>query len=159
MKDLSVGDNRRKKACRWFVSVAEQWWFNQILRPIFFLLPPAVFSWAASENSKLDQLKVILSDELVNFISASSLMVLVAAYIYVAVAKGIYAGIKSYSKPARSLCTSDLAMILATINTIVADKENCILEEHAELYRWILNHFVLRLTLEHNLIILKEKCT
>lgn len=40
--------------------------------------------------------------------------------------------------------------------TVTGNKKNCLIEEHAELYAWLLEHFVLRVILEHNLILLKE---
>ena len=40
--------------------------------------------------------------------------------------------------------------------SIAGNKRDCLIEEHAELYAWILEHFVLRISLEHNLVLLRE---
>ncbi|MBF6041430.1 hypothetical protein H8F22_21340 [Pseudomonas sp. P154a] len=41
--------------------------------------------------------------------------------------------------------------------TIAGNKKSCLIEKHAELYAWILEQFSLRISLEHSLLILKEK--
>lgn len=39
--------------------------------------------------------------------------------------------------------------------SILGKKRNCLEEKHRELYRWILNHYIDRLILEHHLLLLK----
>ena len=41
--------------------------------------------------------------------------------------------------------------------TIAGNKKACLTSKHAELYSWILEQFALRISLEHSLLILKEK--
>lgn len=41
--------------------------------------------------------------------------------------------------------------------TIAGNKKNCLITKHADLYSWILEQFALRVSLEHSLLILKEK--
>ncbi len=41
--------------------------------------------------------------------------------------------------------------------TIAGNKKDSLVENYAELYTWIIEHFSLRLSLEHSLLILKEK--
>lgn len=41
--------------------------------------------------------------------------------------------------------------------SVSGNKKDCLLESHAPLYTWILDNFVLRIILEHNLLILKDK--
>lgn len=43
------------------------------------------------------------------------------------------------------------------ILTIAGNKKLCLIEEHAELYSWIIEHFATRISLEFSLLILKEK--
>ncbi len=41
--------------------------------------------------------------------------------------------------------------------TIAGDKPNSLIEKHADLYEWVLKHFVVRLSMEQSLLIMKEK--
>lgn len=41
--------------------------------------------------------------------------------------------------------------------TIAGDKANSLIERHSDLYEWVLKHFVVRLSLEQSLLIMKEK--
>ncbi len=40
---------------------------------------------------------------------------------------------------------------------IAGDKEGCLMNKHSDLYAWILGHFAMRISMEHSLLILKEK--
>lgn len=50
------------------------------------------------------------------------MLVLVAAYLYVAVLKTLYAAIERHSKPERELSRDDLDSILKSLNVVVGDK-------------------------------------
>ncbi|MFT5721858.1 MAG: hypothetical protein ACI9W6_002176 [Motiliproteus sp.] len=41
--------------------------------------------------------------------------------------------------------------------TIAGNRAECLTEKHSELYAWIINHFAVRVSLEHSLLIMKEK--
>ncbi len=41
--------------------------------------------------------------------------------------------------------------------TIAGNKKACLIEKHAELYAWIIENFSARISLEHSLMVLKEK--
>lgn len=41
--------------------------------------------------------------------------------------------------------------------TVAGNKANCLKQKHSELYEWILNHFAVRISMEHSLLIMKEK--
>lgn len=41
--------------------------------------------------------------------------------------------------------------------TVYGNKANCLVERHSKLYDWILKHFIIRLTLEYSLLLLKGK--
>ncbi|MBY0417191.1 MAG: hypothetical protein K2W88_03905 [Pararheinheimera sp.] len=40
---------------------------------------------------------------------------------------------------------------------IAGNKKACLIEKHAELYKWIIEHFSTRISLEHSLLVLKDK--
>jgi hypothetical protein len=42
------------------------------------------------------------------------------------------------------------------ILSIIGNKKNCLLESNIEFYNWILDHYILRIVLEHHLFIMKE---
>jgi hypothetical protein len=41
--------------------------------------------------------------------------------------------------------------------TIAGNRKECLIEKHEELYAWIINHFSVRISMEHSLLIMKEK--
>jgi len=41
--------------------------------------------------------------------------------------------------------------------TIAGNRASCLVEKHAELYAWVIEHFAVRITMEHSLLILREK--
>ncbi|HFD31104.1 MAG TPA: hypothetical protein ENJ28_00120 [Gammaproteobacteria bacterium] len=41
--------------------------------------------------------------------------------------------------------------------TIAGNKKDCLIEKHTELYAWVIEHFSLRISLEHSLLVMKEK--
>lgn len=47
--------------------------------------------------------------------------------------------------------------VIEYVLTIAGNKKNCFLSKHAELYAWIIGIFTTRISLEHSLLILKEK--
>lgn len=41
--------------------------------------------------------------------------------------------------------------------TIAGNRANSLISKHAELYAWVINHFAVRISMEHSLLIMKEK--
>jgi len=41
--------------------------------------------------------------------------------------------------------------------TIAGNRTSCLVEKHAELYAWVIEHFAMRITMEHSLLILRER--
>jgi hypothetical protein len=85
-------------------------------------LPPSVVTWIVSKNNLTQQLDGILYPKLIEFLSQSSLAVLIGAYLYLVVLKSIYSLIKHYSKPEREINRDDILVILNTIGVVVGDK-------------------------------------
>jgi hypothetical protein len=46
---------------------------------------------------------------------------------------------------------------VAYVITVAGDKKLCLAEKHLPLYTWLIDHFAMRISLEHSLLLIKEK--
>lgn len=117
-----VGDSWLKKLAREFVESCEKWWVKNLVRPVFFLLPPTVFTAVATRKGLQDQLVEIFGAAIGEYLNGSALVIIVGAFLYVALMRTLYAGIEQYSHPEKELKTADLLAILNALNVVVGDK-------------------------------------
>lgn len=122
MQHPIVGDNKWKKFARSVVKFCEQWWVQQLVRPIFFLFPPMLATTIATRQGLQTEITATLGDKVGAFINNSALLTLIGAYFYVAFLKTLYAGIEHYSKPGKELSVEDILAILEALNVVVGDK-------------------------------------
>lgn len=85
-------------------------------------MPPSVVTWIVSRSNLAQQIGGLLNQELIEFLSKSSLAVLIGAYLYLIVLKSIISFIKHYAKPEREINRDDILGLLYTINEVVGDK-------------------------------------
>jgi len=85
-------------------------------------LPPTLITTAATKSNLKQELEAILSPEISQFLSQSSLLVLIGAYVYIVVLKSIYSAIEHYSKPEREINRDDILVLLKSIGIVVGDK-------------------------------------
>ena len=75
-------DSLFRKFCRKITEICEHWFVKTLLKPVFFILPPSLVTWAATKSNIKQDLDTILSSGVSQFLTQSSLVVLVGAYIY-----------------------------------------------------------------------------
>jgi hypothetical protein len=117
-----VGDSWLKVRARAFVSACEVWWVKNLIKPVFFLLPPMLLTAVATRQGLNEQVVQLFGNTIGDLLNGSALLILLGAYLYISAMKALYAGIEYYSKPARELGTTDLLAILKAINIVVGDK-------------------------------------
>lgn len=122
MHNPIVGDNWLKKSGRLLIDFCEQWWVKHIARPFVFLLPPMLVTNVATRSGFQQQLAVLLGEKISGFVQESALLIIIGAYVYVTLLKGIYAAIEHYSKPERELGRKECIAILSALNTVVSEK-------------------------------------
>lgn len=122
MIDPIVGDNWCRKQCRTIVKTCESFFVKHFVYPVVIVLPPAVMM-AVAQKAELKKAAVDLAPSLGEMLSSgTALAVLIGAPIYMALVKAAYAGIKSYSKPARELSKAEVISILNAIEIAVNAK-------------------------------------
>ncbi len=117
-----IGDNSIKRISRSFVSYCELWWVKNLIRPIFFILPPMIATAAATRDGLQAQIVQIFGVGIGDALNEYAVIILLGAFAYVWVLKAVFSGIEHYSKPARELCTEDVLAVLAALNLVVGDK-------------------------------------
>ncbi len=122
MHNPVVGDSYLKKKSRQFVNLCEAWWFSNLIRPIFFLLPPMLASAVATRQGLSEQVVSVFGQNVGDMLNGSAVIVIIVAFLYVALMKAAFSGIKQYSKPDRELGTNDCLAIISAINLVVGDK-------------------------------------
>lgn len=122
MRNPVAGDNRLRQICRAFVRFAEHWFVKNFLRPVFFLMPPSLVTWATMREGVQSEITRLFGSEVAGFLGDSALLVLIGAYLYIVILKSIYGAIENYSKPGRELGRDDVLAILHSVNVVVGDK-------------------------------------
>lgn len=116
------GESFKTKTCKRIVDFCEHWFVNNVIRPIFFLMPPVLISNAVIKQGLREQVSTTFGQTIGDFVNNSALLILISAYLYIIVIKAIYAGIAHHSKPEKELTRDDVLAILKSINTVVGDK-------------------------------------
>lgn len=129
---ITSGDNWRKRQCRRFIKFSDTWFVKYILRHIIFLLPPSIVAASATRSGLRKEIVDFLGQDLFGFLNTSALTLLVVAYLYVVLIKGVYAAIRSYSKPARELQVDDLLAVFKALDIVVGDKSKRMSESARE---------------------------
>ena len=122
MHKPTSNDSFFRKSCRKITESCNHWFVRNFLRPVFFILPPSLITHAATKNNLTPQLEKLLTPEISQFLSQSSLFVLIGAFLYVAILRSIYSAIEHYSKPEREINRDDILVILTSIGLVVGDK-------------------------------------
>lgn len=122
MHKPTSNDSFIRKSCRKITESCEHWFVKGFLKPVFFILPPSLITNVATKNNLAQQLEKILNPEISQFLSQSSLILFIGAYLYIVVLKGIYSAIEHYSKPEREINRDDILVILKSIGIVVGDK-------------------------------------
>ncbi|WP_444921296.1 hypothetical protein ACJJID_02190 [Microbulbifer sp. CnH-101-G] len=117
-----IDDSWGKKACRKLVEIAESWFVKHIFRPIFFLLPPMLLTFAATRKGLQQEIIDLAGRSVGAFLNNSALVIIIGTYLYVVILKAIFAGIKDYSKPEKELEVDDLIALIKAIDIVVGDK-------------------------------------
>lgn len=115
-------DTKARLYCRNFVAFANHWFISSFVRPIFFLLPPSILTWAATRSGIRTDLESLLGPKVGALLSQSGLLILVVAYLYVAIMKSIFSGIEHYSRPEKEVGRDEVNAILRSVNVVVGDK-------------------------------------
>lgn len=115
-------DSFIRKSCRKITESCEHWFVKSFIKPVFFILPPTLITTAATKSNLKQELEAILNPEISQFLSQSSLLVLIGAYVYIVVLKSIYSAIEHYSKPEREINRDDILVLLKSIGIVVGDK-------------------------------------
>ena len=122
MNEPIIKDHLGKKICKNIVSFCESWFIKHIVRPIFFLLPPSLLTMIAAKEGMQAEVVQYSGQLIGDFLNKSALIIIICTYIYVVLMKAVYAGVKSYAKPARELEIGDLFALLKAIDIVVGDK-------------------------------------
>lgn len=129
MNEPIIKDHLGRKACKKIVSFCESWLIKHIVRPIFFLLPPSLLTMIAVRKGMQAEVVQYAGQTVGEFLNNSALLIIFCTYIYVVLMKAIYAGIKSYAKPAKELEVGDLFALLKAIDIVVGDKTKRVTSE------------------------------
>lgn len=116
------GEGAKTKICKKIVDFCEYWFIKNVIRPIFFLMPPMLITNIVMKQELKNKISTILGHPVGDFINDSAFLILVGAYLYVIAIKAIYAWISHSSKPEKELSRDDILAILKAINTVVSDK-------------------------------------
>lgn len=122
MRKPISGEGKFTKICKYIVDICEHWTVEHILRPIIFLLPPILLTNIATKKGLHGEITSLLGDKFGTFLNQSALLIIVGAYLYIVIIKGIYACIKHYARPEKELGRDDILLILKSLNLIVGDK-------------------------------------
>lgn len=108
--------------CYKIVDFCESWLVKHIVRPLVFLLPPALLTMVAMREGLRDDVVAFAGETVGEFLNNSALIIILGTYIYVVIMKAIYAAIRSYAKPARELVAGDLFALIKALDIVVGDK-------------------------------------
>lgn len=115
-------DSFFRKSCRKITASCDHWFVRSFLKPVFFILPPSLVTMVVSKSNLKQELTSILGADISSFLTQSSLLVLIGAYLYVVILKSLFSGIDYYSKPERELSRDDILVVLKAIGIVVGDK-------------------------------------
>lgn len=116
------GEGKYTKICKRIVNFCEHWSVEHILRPIIFLLPPILLTHLATKKGLEGDITNLLGEKFGSFLNESALLIIVGAYIYIVIIKGVYAFIKNNARPEKELGRDDILLLLKSLNVIVGDK-------------------------------------
>jgi len=122
MLEPVIQESRAKKLCKKIVKICETWFVKYIFRPVFFLLPPTILTMLAMKKGLQAEVVDLTGQAVGNFLNNSALLIIVGAYLYIVIMKAIYAGVRSYAKPAKEIEVGDLIAIMKAIDIVVGDK-------------------------------------
>lgn len=111
-----------KRICKKITSFCETWMVKHILRPVFFLMPPAFLTLIATREGLRDNIVKYTSASTGEYLNNSAILILLITYLYVVIMKAIYAWIVNHAKPEKELEVGDLLALLKAIDIVVSDK-------------------------------------
>ena len=120
MEEVLAKPSFRKRAAIGAVVLLESGPFK-LLRHVFFLFPPALLTYAVTDNGIYQELNSWLP-KLAPYLQKSAVATLLGCYLYVILMKWIYKCLVDYAQNIDDLDKRALASLLVVLDEVVADK-------------------------------------
>lgn len=129
MRGLEVQDSFWRRFCKETVSFCESFFVKHIMRPVLFVMPPAMVVHAASKKDIQNSISKVFGEDIGAALNDSAFLIIFGAYIYVVLIKALYAFIKSNAKPERELTSKDLVAVIEAARIVTESKMGRICKE------------------------------
>ncbi len=122
MNDPISQGGMARRSCRKIVDLVQGFLVKHLLRPIVFLMPPAILTWVATREGLQSDLSTWIGPGATEFVSGSALLTILGAYLYIVLLKALYAGIERCARPEKEMNANDLVAVIKSLDYVVDDK-------------------------------------